>query len=1243
MCRTAGGTAIRAQARAVGIRLDIQRGIGRHLAAEADDAATQLELAAGEFVVTADQRRLAGDRRIARLARDRQIGGPFARQAQAADDHLVGRLRLDRQRPGRWRRLVLLAAVGQVDLADVEPRYGGGGTRLAQAVAAAIEQDVTRDLTADALGQEGQRPGDGRTEIVAVDHHRTIRLQAHVDPHAARRAEIERADTRHAPALARIGGEAVDLQLRSPELAAGDDVGQHGAGRGAFDPRAIGLQHAPDHRRADPPADVRADRDGAGQVEQLDAGQPPQGIRRPLIAQLRDQRRGGDTAGKVARPQRLEQRLRPPDRPPARRHHRAHAQPVGGQHARQPHVDRSRGEDEARTAQPAQRQVDPSRRCLARPAGIDDPPRRGAAQPQPRETDVEDRERHARQAGIHRQRVVGEPPRQAALATREGELGRRQLPPVAIARDDRGFEQFQRPAIERTLRRHGIPIRRHRDHGLYVERAPPRSGDRRTNFARAATQLGVPRKAREAQPPLSQPLPRCGRVDRRARRIEQQRRLQMPTPQRRTRQLRISRIQAHHDLLHRAHRVEAQRTRQAAARHRQRALEPARRHREPTRCNRAAHRQPVDEQHVVDARRQQQDAPRPRERPQPRSALRLDVEAGRRRVEVQSHLAQPHRRIGRGEDDIERRPIDLPVQPQHRHRAVARMPPGRVDMERLVVAAITAAPQRQQRRRQHQIGKADRPVGRALQRRDDARQTAGQRAQEAVVEPHDLRDPTPDDARALAARLRHDAQIGSDVHDAQPLDVQPPERPVQPRLVSPGRQIQRHHDPPVELVRSQPQRIRGQQRSRQPHRPVEAEIAQDAARDVAHTRHLRRDEARRHRQHTAAQSSAARQPHPAHAGPVDRQLVGAQAIVELRGAEPAIQHRAQHDAAAAHRRDHCGGAQKPRLDPHVAPGRCAEIDHPGRRHRQRRAAQRQRAVEPPVGEGRRACDPHAWAGQPLDDRAGPSRRRHLAPQRIAAGIRRQREVDRPCRTDTSDGAPTPMRPAALAVDVQPHRPPHAEAAREHTGRSAGCAHVDIEPVTIRRGIDPHRQPIGPRDHRAEPHEGTSVTNIRPPRDPPDPRRAEHRLREHQSIDTQIVDRDIKIGQDRSALRVCPRMRRVEQHRLPHRQPPDHQPMPHPRPGPPIEIDRWRLQQQSIEIVDSHIGQPRPAIQRPVDPPDREAQPVRGAHRRNPLRDPAMADAGVDQRQRGDEHRHQRGDAQPQPAQGAPQNACPSDT
>ena len=78
-------------------------------------------------------------------------------------------------------------------------------------------------------------------------------------------------------------------------------------------------------------------------------------------------------------------------------------------------------------------------------------------------------------------------------------------------------------------------------------------------------------------------------------------------------------------------------------------------------------------------------------------------------------------------------------------------------------------------------------------------------------------------------------------------------------------------------------------------------------------------------------------------------------------------------------------------------------------------------------------------------------------------------------------------------------------------------------------------------------------------------------------------------------------------------------------------------------ADGRIGQPRPAIQRPVDPPDREAQPVRGAHRRNPLRDPAMADAGVDQRQRGDEHRHQRGDAQPQPAQGAPQNACPSDT
>ena len=95
------------------------------------------------------------------------------------------------------------------------------------------------------------------------------------------RGEVEAAAAGDAPALARVGGEAVDREPRAAEAAGRLDVGEHGAGGRALDPRAVRLDDAADHAAAaSRAADVGADRDRAGQVEQLDPGQPPQRVRR---------------------------------------------------------------------------------------------------------------------------------------------------------------------------------------------------------------------------------------------------------------------------------------------------------------------------------------------------------------------------------------------------------------------------------------------------------------------------------------------------------------------------------------------------------------------------------------------------------------------------------------------------------------------------------------------------------------------------------------------------------------------------------------------------------------------------------------------------------------------------------------------------------------------------------------------------------------------------------------------------
>ena len=179
------------------------------------------------------------------------------------------------------------------------------------------------------------------------------------------RGEVERARARSPCRRAGIGGEAVDHQPRAAEAAGRlrrwsascrSSRSRSARRRRGSIPRITGS--------ATPPAHVRADRDRAGEVEQLDPGQPPQRIRRPVVAQLREQRRLDDPPDQVAR-RRAARAAPAPARSscPPRRRHRAHAEPVRGQHARDADVDRLRRRGPAPSA------VSPRTVMSTRPVG----------------------------------------------------------------------------------------------------------------------------------------------------------------------------------------------------------------------------------------------------------------------------------------------------------------------------------------------------------------------------------------------------------------------------------------------------------------------------------------------------------------------------------------------------------------------------------------------------------------------------------------------------------------------------------------------------------------------------------------------------------------------------------------------------------------------------------------------------------------------------------------------------------
>src|SRR3546814_8990780 len=81
---------------------------------------------------------------------------------------------------------------------------------------------------------------------------------------------------------------------------------------------------------------------------------------------------------------------------------------------------------------------------------------------------------------------------------------------------------------------------------------------------------------------------------------------------------------------------------------------------------------------------------------------------------------------------------------------------------------------------------------------------------------------------------------------------------------------------------------------------------------------------------------------------LEREAIGGQAVIEARGGERPVEDRAQFHVARGHVRKQRRRLEQPRAQPHVAIRAAGKIDRPGRVHRQRRRAQRQRALDAAV-------------------------------------------------------------------------------------------------------------------------------------------------------------------------------------------------------------------------------------------------------------------------------------------------------
>ncbi len=132
-------------------------------------------------------------------------------------------------------------------------------------------------------------------------------------------------------------------------------------------------------------------------------------------------------------------------------------------------------------------------------------------------------------------------------------------------------------------------------------------------------------------------------------------------------------------------------------------------------------------------------------------------------------------------------------------------------------------------------------------------QSAGQRAQEAVVEAAHPGMAAAGNGRAMAAGARHRLQLGQHIDDADPGNEVARQPPGHDHIVLAGDEIDEQVELAGQLVRGDVELVAGEQLGGDRQLAVDVEVGEDAAGDIANSGHAPRAQVDRHRHRAAGE------------------------------------------------------------------------------------------------------------------------------------------------------------------------------------------------------------------------------------------------------------------------------------------------------------------------------------------------------------------------------------------------------
>ncbi len=213
-----------------------------------------------------------------------------------------------------------------------------------------------------------------------------------------------------------------------------------------------------------------------------------------------------------------------------------------------------------------------------------------------------------------------------------------------------------------------------------------------------------------------------------------------------------------------------------------------------------------------------------------------------------------------------------------------------------------------------------------LEPRLDARQAARKTGEEAVIEATDPGLAGSDDARALAARPRHDGKFRLNVDNSQSVDEVAGQTAGNDDLEAAAYEVDQQTELGVELRAAQLQPFTPHELRSDRQHAVEPRVGEDGPGDIANAGDCARGQAKRHSQRPWRQPAAAVRFHVDEAGLVELHERCGQPVGIARGAVGAVQRPQHADVAARHVRKERWRAQQVEAEGEISIGAFAEVD-----------------------------------------------------------------------------------------------------------------------------------------------------------------------------------------------------------------------------------------------------------------------------------------------------------------------------